>query len=354
MPRNVDCLSLVLKRYDEALADYDKSIELGPYRSFTYKRRAKAYFRMGEFDKALADIGRAGELLPEDLSNLTWIPLEDAATCPDEGFRTGILKLADKALELNNQAARAHGVRGTILVAFGQEEKALADLKIAFDRIPDVDETGKRGFSETCLTLSNLCGELAHRKDVIPYLAKMTELLPKQPIVWYRCALAQLGSSEADAYKATCRGMVEAFRDGGSPAEGYWLAWTCLLAPAAVEDYAPVVRLAEQAVEADPMSDSYLKALGGVLYRAQRFEDAIQQLTKADDLIEDPGSESTSSPAYSWYFQAMAHHELGHGDEAKRWLDKATMWTGKVLAEHEGQSNGRCRGAKRWRRTVRG
>lgn len=31
----------------------------------------------------------------------------------------------------------------------------------------------------------------------------------------------------------------------------------------------------------------------------------------------------------------MAHHKLGHDDEAKTWLDKAIEWTDKLLAEHE-------------------
>jgi hypothetical protein len=31
----------------------------------------------------------------------------------------------------------------------------------------------------------------------------------------------------------------------------------------------------------------------------------------------------------------MAHHKLGNAEEAKKWLDKATAWTDKVLAEDE-------------------
>ena len=107
------------------------------------------------------------------------------------------------------------------------------------------------------------------------------------------------------------------------------------MAPDAVDDYAPVVRLAEQAVEAKPNSDDYLKTLGGIFYRAGRFEEAVERLTEANNLIEDPDTESNSSPAYTWYFLAMAHQKLGHEADAKTWLDKANEWTDKVLAEHE-------------------
>ncbi|MGM0490870.1 MAG: hypothetical protein ACQESR_29450, partial [Planctomycetota bacterium] len=153
--------------------------------------------------------------------------------------------------------------------------------------------------------------------------------------VWYRCALAQLGSSEADAYKATCRGMVEAFRDGDSPNPCYWTAWTCLLSPNSVEDYAPLVRMAKQAVEEDPDSEHCLKTLGGILYRAGRADEAVQRLTEANQLLEDPDTESQSSPAYTWYFLAMAHDKLGHETDTRKWLDKATQWTDKVLSAHE-------------------
>ncbi|MHB8971323.1 MAG: tetratricopeptide repeat protein [Pirellulaceae bacterium] len=126
--------------YASALADYDKSIELGPFRSFTYKCRAKAHFRLKDYDKALADIAKAVELLPEDISNLTWFPLSEGAKCPEQQFRTGLLELADKTIALTNKAARAYAARGRILAAFGQENLALADLQTAFDAIPKDDQ----------------------------------------------------------------------------------------------------------------------------------------------------------------------------------------------------------------------
>jgi tetratricopeptide (TPR) repeat protein len=93
--------------------------------------------------------------------------------------------------------------------------------------------------------------------------------------------------------------------------------------------------LAEQAVEADPKSDSYLKTLGGALYRAGRFEEAVQRLAEADKLTEAPDAASKSSPAYTWYFLAMAHQANGQSDEAKKWLGKAVEWSDKVFREDE-------------------
>jgi tetratricopeptide (TPR) repeat protein len=163
----------------------------------------------------------------------------------------------------------------------------------------------------------------------------LAEIQPENTIYSYWAALTQLRGGLDDSYHDTCRGMVERFQDTEKASDAHWTAWTCLLAPDAVQDYGPVVRLAEQAVEAEPNSGVYLKTLGGIFYRVGRFEEAVQRLAEADKLIDDLDSQSKSSPAYTWYFLAMAHHKLGHDDEAKKWLDKATEWTDKILAEEE-------------------
>ncbi|HEV3260898.1 MAG TPA: hypothetical protein VG013_28865, partial [Gemmataceae bacterium] len=35
----------------------------------------------------------------------------------------------------------------------------------------------------------------------------------------------------------------------------------------------------------------------------------------------------------NWLVLAMAHHRLGHADEARRWLDKADQWIKKATEE---------------------
>lgn len=52
------------KRYEEAIADYDKAIELQPNYAQAIEARAIAYVLKREFDKAILDYSRAIELLP--------------------------------------------------------------------------------------------------------------------------------------------------------------------------------------------------------------------------------------------------------------------------------------------------
>lgn len=55
-----------LNNYAQAFADYNKAIELKPDYFFAYYNRAYAYQTLGQYDKALADYNKALELNPND------------------------------------------------------------------------------------------------------------------------------------------------------------------------------------------------------------------------------------------------------------------------------------------------
>jgi hypothetical protein len=103
-----------------------------------------------------------------------------------------------------------------------------------------------------------------------------------------------------------------------------------------VADPAPALALAEKAVKSpfvqrhegvfvdrkgQPQKPAYVTTLGAALYRADSFQDSVLRL---DEAMKAAGREEGT--AQTWLFLAMAHHRLGHADEAKRWLDKAGKW----------------------------
>jgi len=96
------------------------------------------------------------------------------------------------------------------------------------------------------------------------------------------------------------------------------VARTCVLAPEGTADRELPVRLAELALqEASPASRwSYLITLGAALYRADRFEQAIERLDES--LRLRAGADRPDRNAYL----AMAHARLGHRTEALRWHDR--------------------------------
>ncbi len=86
----------------QALGQFDKALELAPRRSYSYKRRAEASFHLGQYGRALADLNKALDFNPNDMSCLTWVDPNLVANCPDRAFREGIFKLADRAVESND------------------------------------------------------------------------------------------------------------------------------------------------------------------------------------------------------------------------------------------------------------
>ena len=82
------------------------------------------------------------------------------------------------------------------------------------------------------------------------------------------------------------------------------------------------VELAKKAVELAPEDGSFWNTLGVAQYRAGHWNAAIEALEKSMELRK-------GGDASDWFFLAMAHWQLGHKDEARKWYDKAVEWMDK-------------------------
>src|SRR5262249_47558313 len=151
---------------------------------------------------------------------------------------------------------------------------------------------------------------------------KVTELTPGDAMARYRLALVRLHLDDREGYRKLCSAMLELFGRSENANAAYWTGWTCVLAPDAVADWQPVVRLAEKAVTAAPSSFDKLTYLGRALYCAGRFEEAAKHLTQAEAAFKET-TYPTNSIIYTWLFQAVTQQRLGRADKAKEWLDKA-------------------------------
>jgi WD40 repeat protein/tetratricopeptide (TPR) repeat protein len=123
-------------------------------------------------------------------------------------------------------------------------------------------------------------------------------------------ACARLG--DAASYRRACTNFVKRWGIRLGPND---LAWACVLAPDALADMGEVVQLAEKAYKQSP-TPMVRNTLGAALYRAGKWEEAVKTLDQNQG----------ESAAYDWLFLAMAHHRLGHADQAREYLEKATAW----------------------------
>jgi len=98
------------------------------------------------------------------------------------------------------------------------------------------------------------------------------------------------------------------------------LAWKMATGPERGRDAALAVRLAAFSVTLSPDETTQLNTLGVALYRAGKFAESIETLEKS--LAAGNGQ----FDAFDLFFLAMAHHRLGHREEARDCYDRAARW----------------------------
>ncbi len=116
-----------LNKYDDAVADYTKAIELDPEESNGYINRANTYSKQDKFEKALADYTKAIELDPTEPDTYS----DRGSLYGENGYYDEALADFDKALEMNPESLIAHIYRGALYENTGELDKALEDYQQA-------------------------------------------------------------------------------------------------------------------------------------------------------------------------------------------------------------------------------
>ncbi len=118
-------------RHDEALADFNRAIELDPSGAWAIGCRGLVCLALGRYDEALADLARAIELDPDaaPIGSLGAIYLR-------MGRYDDALADFNRAIELDPSGAWAIGSRGQVYLAVGRHDEALADFNRAIELDP--------------------------------------------------------------------------------------------------------------------------------------------------------------------------------------------------------------------------
>ena len=105
-----------------------------------------------------------------------------------------------------------------------------------------------------------------------------------------------------------------------SPAHLNKLAWLLATCPdEKVRNPKRVVELARKAVDQQSKEGAFRNTLGVALYRAGDSAGAVDELTRSGELRK-------GGDTFAWFFLAMAHHQLGRNDEARKWYGRAAAW----------------------------
>ena len=286
-------------KLDEAVVGYRKAIELSPKRSWLHNRLGDALKRQGKLDEAAA-------------ANREAVRLEAAATVA--AWREAVrLKPEDPMFRYN---------LGVALGKQGQLGEAIAAYKEALRRKPDLVAVN---------IVNNLAWDFVACSDpksrdpkqaaeLVALAMTQHPTMAQTPVPELMAGYAPvlLMAGDMVTYSQHCARVFEEFGDTNEPRTAYLVARICALAPDAGPDPAKLVQLAERAVQAET-TPYYLHTLGLAQYRAGNFDKAIEQLDKSI-------AGNWSGNAANWLVLAMAHHRLGHADEARRWFDKAVQW----------------------------
>lgn len=124
-------------KYNEALADYNRSLELRPDDPDTLCNQGTTYGELGRYDKALADYNRALELRPDNPDTLC----NRGTIYYKLGMYNEALADYKRALELRPQDPTTLYNRGTTYAKLGRYEEALADYNRSLELRPDHQST---------------------------------------------------------------------------------------------------------------------------------------------------------------------------------------------------------------------
>jgi tetratricopeptide (TPR) repeat protein len=279
-----------LGQLDKAVADLSRAIALNPKYAKAWCYRGENYFNQGQRDKAFADFAKAIELEPK---------LGDA-WC-SRGITYNMLGQFDeavadlsKAIELTPTNAHAWSHRGFAYRFLGQFEKAAFDLS-------------------RCIELGLNQSELvqAYRLRAQAY-----------------CHLARFAPARSD-YLAALK---------CAPANPWILnelAWLLATCPEpGLRDPRQAVQLAGKAVEVAPKLGDTWNTLGVAHYRAGNWKAAVAALDKSAALRQ-------GGDAFDYLFLTMAHWQLGNPDSARNAYTLALQWlekNKKTLQEDQHQA----------------
>jgi len=144
-------------------------------------------------------------------------------------------------------------------------------------------------------------------------------------IMWYRLALARLALQDRAGYRSASLDMVARFADPREPRDADLTLWTCILAPGAVEDWAPPLRTAETLLSGAPNDPSRSQSVGALLLRAGRSEEALKFLRRSQEARGD-----TDDP-YTHLLLALAYARLDRLSEARGHLKQGTELAAPAL-----------------------
>src|SRR5262249_44159084 len=148
--------------------------------------------------------------------------------------------------------------------------------------------------------------------EAAAYYSTKVKRYPDVAPLHEQLAVTRLLADDLPGYRAAWAGMLERFQPIDDSAAAIRVAYACSLAPEAVTDMPGLIQVSERSTRWVASND---RAVGAVLFRAGRLEEALRRFEQAHKGFEPR--------AWDFLFLAMIHSGLGQASEARRFLEPA-------------------------------
>jgi tetratricopeptide (TPR) repeat protein len=311
-------------RWPAALVLLDRHLATQPQDWLAHVLRTRAHLQLDQKSQAAADLARAFELGPVPQVN-AWYRIHVAELMADKQWDRALWYL-DRLIEVQSGDWTLYDRRGRVQVELGAWDKAEADHAQARALNPTDSEF-----------FTDWGHRFAWRDRWDKAAADFTQaraLGDPDSRTGVALALARLQLGDVAGYRQACADLLQRLNKDDHPSVVHRTAWVSVLRPDTLDDWTPVLDVVEKANavldQLTTPSTTSVKSLrqtiqAAILYRMGRFEDVVRILEPA---LKDS---TTAFPLQVPYFLAMAHHRLGHTDEARHWLDKAVQETDRQI-----------------------
>jgi serine/threonine-protein kinase len=306
--------------------------------------RAEAYLQLKENAKALADLGKLGQTRPEQSIELFNQWSKVAKLLLDAGHFAEAVTAYSAAIKLKSGDMDALQGRAYACWRLGQLDQAIADCSEMFRLDPRFVAAlmwrcqcyqRRQRWDQVIVDSSNAItlipnwnfprearadayGHLGQwRKSANDY-AELLKLEPDNQWHWHMCALVQLQAGDIKGYRATCRDMLKRFADTDEPGNAERTAKACLLVPGGVDNFEPILKLANLASNKDASNPWNRLAKALTEHRTGHLADAIECLNQANPVVNGGVYD-----ANAFAVLALAYQGLGKGEPARVALAQA-------------------------------
>jgi serine/threonine protein kinase/Flp pilus assembly protein TadD len=202
-------------------------------------------------------------------------------------------------------------IRARSLAGLRHRQEADAVYSVALQKRPDDAQVRYESYrNRACFA-----AEQERWDDAVVEFGRVLALRPDDVRLWSYQVTAELAAGHIDAYRRDCRVMWKRFGRTTDPYVAHHFVTTCTLRGDSLSDMSELIPPARVAAR---FHHGNVRMLGAALYRAGRYDEAL-------DCLDQAARQLRRNPT-GWCFTSMCQKRLGRTAEAQDSLKQAMEW----------------------------